>query len=162
MSCIVRKHPKCWNATLRIHEGMDYVPDCGRKNEGSVFCGAVVLTGLVGVLASSPENISASEDDTRNTARPLMRLWLSCWNTWSASSTGNTLNTGGMICSTRHMSDKMQFPRSHKQQHKTLCMRHHSQAIHSHTIQHTLTENIQVNCDCHSLLKVKYKSAVAQ
>jgi len=73
------KHPNLWNAAPRIHAGMDYVLDCGRKNVGSALSAFVVSS--VGVLAadstaSSPDNmsVSLSDDDTRNTARPLIML----------------------------------------------------------------------------------------
>jgi len=90
-----------WEFTSSV-KSMHYALDCGRKNAGSMLSASVVLWGVVGVLASSPENISTSEDKTRNTARPLIWLWLSCWNTVSASSTGNTLYTGGIICNSHH------------------------------------------------------------
>lgn len=69
------------NDAPEFRVGMDYVPECGRKNvAGSVVASGFVL-GLVGVLAadsvaSSPDIISQSlsDEDTRNTARPLIVL----------------------------------------------------------------------------------------
>jgi len=66
---------------LEFCSGMDYVLEFGRKNVGSLASGFVPVCGLVGVLAaestaSSPDNISPSlsDEDTRNTARPLIVL----------------------------------------------------------------------------------------